>query len=274
LLTVPRDLQNMKDPGYEMFIAGISILSVFNMIYGVIPGMDEATLIVVATINFGLTIVFVGDFLYRFLTTPSRSYYLFHDWGWADFLAIAPLFRILRLFRVAKAYRFVTRYGTDKIRQELSDHRAESALYLLIFAVILIIEFGSIGVLYAERPDPHANIVSASDALWWAYVTITTVGSGDQYPVTNQGRLVGILVMTTGVGVFATFAGYIGHKLLSPTKSKKKKEAEDSVAKTLAELGRFVKERETRDEEILIRLEQLEQAIADRSKPHDAGNDP
>jgi voltage-gated potassium channel len=264
----------MKDPGYEMFVAAISILSVFNMIYGIIPGMDEATRIVVATINFGLTFVFIGDFLYRFFTTPSRSYYLVHDWGWADFLAIVPLFRVLRLFRVAKAYRFVSRYGTEKIRRDLWDRRAESALYLLIFAVIIIIEFGSIGVLYAESSDPHANIVSASDAMWWAYVTITTVGYGDQYPITNEGRLVGILVMTTGVGVFATFAGYIGHKLLSPTKSRKKKVTEDTLAKDLAELSRFVKERDARDTEILARLERLEQAVSDRPGPPETGKAP
>ena len=264
----------MKDPGYEMFIAGLSILSVFNLIYELLPGTDIPSVLVVVTINIFLTAVFVGDFLYRFITTPSRSYYMVHDWGWADLLAIAPIFRVLRLFRVFKAYRFVTRYGTDKIRQELSDRRAESALYLLVFMVVLIIEFGSIAVLYAERPDPQANIVSASDAMWWAYVTITTVGYGDQYPITNEGRLVGILVMTTGVGVFATFAGYIGHKLLSPTKSKKKKEEENSIAKDMAELSRFVKERETRDEEILARLDRLEQAISDRSGPPGAGKEP
>jgi voltage-gated potassium channel len=264
----------MKDPGYEMFVAGLSILSVFNLIYELLPGTDTPSVLVVVTINIFLTAVFVGDFLYRFITTPSRSYYMVHDWGWADLLAIAPIFRVLRLFRVFKAYRFVTRYGTAKIRQELSDRRAESALYLLVFMVVLIIEFGSIAVLYAERPDPHANIVSASDAMWWAYVTITTVGYGDQYPITNEGRLVGILVMTTGVGVFATFAGYIGHKLLSPTKSKKKKEEEDTLAKDMAELSRFVKERDTRDEEILARLERLEQAISDRSEPPGAWKEP
>jgi hypothetical protein len=80
--------------------------------------------------------------------------------------------------------------------------------------------------------------------------------------------------MTTGVGVFATFAGYIGHKLLSPTKSKKKKEEEDTLAKDMAELSRFVKERDTRDEEILARLERLEQAISDRSEPPGAWKEP
>lgn len=264
----------MKDPGYEMFIAGVSILSVFNLIYELLPGTDIATVYVVLTINIFLTAAFVGDFLYRFFTTPSRSYYMVHDWGWADLLAIAPFFRILRLIRVAKAYRFISRYGTGNIRRELSDRRAESAVYLLVFVVILIIEFGSIGVLYAERPDPSANIVSASDAMWWAYVTITTVGYGDLYPITNEGRIVGILVMTTGVGVFATFAGYIGHKLLSPTKVKEKKEDEVSGTQEPPGLDRFVKESEAREKEILARLERLERALNERSDPHDPATKP
>ena len=64
----------MKDPGYEMFVAGLSILSVFNLIYELLPGTDTPSVLVVVTINIFLTAVFVGDFLYRFITTPSRSY--------------------------------------------------------------------------------------------------------------------------------------------------------------------------------------------------------
>jgi hypothetical protein len=86
--------------------------------------------------------------------------------------------------------------------------------------------FGSItkNVVYrrtciAKSKVLSANIQSASDAIWWEYVTITTVGCGDRYPITKVSRIMGILVMTTGVAVFAMFAGLISSKLLvSPEK--------------------------------------------------------
>ena len=78
---------------------------------------------------------------------------------------------------------------------------------VLIIAVLLII-FSSIAILQVEH-DPKSNIKTASDALWWAYVTITTVGYGDRYPVTEEGRILAAVLMTAGVGLFGTFTAYI-----------------------------------------------------------------
>ena len=63
---------------------------------------------------------------------------------------------------------------------------------------------------------PTASITSASDALWWVFVTITTVGYGDRYPVTNVGRAVAVLVMIAGVGLFGTLSGFLANQFLAP----------------------------------------------------------
>jgi hypothetical protein len=100
--------------------------------------------------------------------------------------------------------------------------------------------------------------------MWWSYVTITTVGYGDQYPVTVLGRVVGILVMTTGVAVFATFAGYISHKLLSPGRPGSRNvvlPSGDQHLTPLEELKQYLAERERIDTEIKVRLEQLERMM-------------
>jgi voltage-gated potassium channel Kch len=70
-------------------------------------------------------------------------------------------------------------------------------------------EVSSIAMLNAENGAPNANIKTASDALWWGYVTIATVGYGDKYPVTNQGRIVGLFVMTAGVGLFSVLTSFL-----------------------------------------------------------------
>ena len=121
-------------------------------------------------------------------------------------------------------------------------------------------------VLQAERASTSANILTASDAIWWAYVTITTVGYGDRFPVTGTGRLVGIMVMTTGVAVFATFAGLISSKLLAPpAKDEEAPEqppvGEDQATRYLAELKQLISEREKIETEITSRVEKLEQLL-------------
>lgn len=220
-----------------------------------------------------MTLNFIFDFGLRLFTAPSRSFYFFHDYGWADFPAIAPTFRILRLFRIVKAYRLVRKHGISNLFSYLSLHRAESALFILIFAVVVIIELGSFFVLVAESASPDANITTSIDAVWWTCVTITTIGYGDRYPVTDMGRLIGMLVMTTGVGVFATFAGYIAHKLLAPSgKEQAKKERVQpgplSAADTVAELKQYIEQRERIDAGIRSRLETRERLTAREVKLH------
>ena len=260
------EFQDMKDPGYEIFIAMVSILSVINLFITLLPVFNENARNVIYIVNVGLTLIFIADFSYRIITAKSRSYYFVRDWGWADLLACIPLFRIFRIFRIVKAYKIIKQLGPDNIAKQLSRNRAEFALYILVFSVILILEIGSIWVLIAESASPYANITSANDAIWWAYVTITTVGYGDKYPVTTMGRIVGIIVMTTGVGIFATFAGYLSSKLLSPPKDedeaeKKEPDFERDLIARVDELKRLLKNQDNRGEEIRTRLEKLETVL-------------
>jgi len=254
------------DFGYELFVAAISVLSVFNLVIFYFPGVDPDALTVVSIINAVLTLLFIYDFGLRFATAPDRSFYFLRDYGWADLLAVIPQFRIFRLFRIFKAYRLVHKYGLGYIVSYLSRNRAQSALYILVFMVIMIIETGAFMVLQAERASPDANILTATDAIWWAYVTITTVGYGDRFPVTTVGRLVGVMVMTTGVAVFATFAGLISSKLLGPSEPEPaapegSPAGQDSAAVCLAEVNRLLTEREKVDTEIAARLGRLEQLL-------------
>ncbi|MEI7433965.1 MAG: ion transporter [Methanomicrobiales archaeon] len=267
---VPEDeLSNEKGFGYEIFIALVSILSVINLALVYIPGVNPEAVNVVEIINVFLTIIFVMDFVYRLTTTKSKTHYFFRDYGWADLLACAPQLRFLRLFRIFKAYRLVKEHGVKEITHYLSYNRAEAALYILVFSVIIILEVGSFLVLRAESSSPSANITTAGDALWWAYVTITTVGYGDQYPVTGAGRLVGVLVMTTGVGIFATFAGFISNKLLTPPEKEEEgqpkeefSEFEKQVLARIGELKSSLSQQERKNNEISVKLEKLEMGLA------------
>ena len=255
------ELQDLKDPGYEIFILLVSLLSVFNLLLSWVPGIDPDAVNVIVVINFFLTIIFLSDFLYRLFTAGSKTHYFFRDWGWADLLASIPALRILRLFRVFKAWRLLNKYGARNILGKLKQHRAESVLFIVIFCVMLVIESGAFLVLMAERTAPDANILTASEAMWWVYVTITTVGYGDHYPVTNAGRLVGIMVMTMGVGLFGTLAGFIANKLLSPEEVTGPGGKEGTAGAGLAAIQDALEEQNRQNKELQERLGRIEQQL-------------
>jgi voltage-gated potassium channel len=71
--------------------------------------------------------------------------------------------------------------------------------------------------VYQNYKRNSSNIKTPGDALWWAFATITTVGYGDKYPITTEGRIVAIILMVAGVGLFATFTGYLSSYFLEPT---------------------------------------------------------
>ena len=75
-------------------------------------------------------------------------------------------------------------------------------------------------ILAVELRDPAGNIKTASDALWYSLVTMSTVGYGDQYPVTNLGRVIGAVIIIVGVGLFGTITGFLANAFLAPRKPK------------------------------------------------------
>ena len=112
----------------------------------------------------------------------------------------------------------IAHYGARNLRRQFREHRADAALAVIAFLILCVLDLGAIAVTLAERTNPDANIKTAADALWWAFVTITTVGYGDVYPISGWGRIVGLLVMMTGVGLFGVLTGYLANSFLAPPK--------------------------------------------------------
>ena len=198
------------------------MLSIANLVLALI--IQDKSLETVLTVMNGLfSAIFLGDFVFRFWTAPARGAYFFRHFGWADLLASLPFpqLKILRIFRLIRVYRLMREMGPGVIWHTLIRDRAGSALLVLLLMGILVLQFGSLLILSLEQHAPGANITSASDALWYTIVTISTVGYGDQYPVTDAGRLWGSVIIIVGVGIFGTFTGYLANLFLSPRKEDK-----------------------------------------------------
>jgi hypothetical protein len=209
----------LKSTGYEIFIGILSILSIVNIFLLYIirdPSLND----VIEVMNAIFSGVFLIDFTYRIVTAPSRSAYFFRHFGWADLLASLPFpqFKILRIFRLVRVYRLLRKVGIRAVGRTLVKDRAGSALYVLLLLGVLVLQFGSLLVLRVEQNAPGANITTASDSLWYTIVTISTVGYGDQYPVTQVGRIIGSIIIVVGVGIFGTFTGYLATVFLGSGK--------------------------------------------------------
>lgn len=209
----------LKSIGYEIFIGLLSILSIVNLV--LLYAAQEKSLDTVLTVmNALFSVIFVVDFIYRIATAPSAGAYFFRHFGWADLLASVPLaqFKILRVFRLVRVYRLLRDVGIRTVGRALIKDRAGSSLYILLLMGILVLEFGSLTILAVEEGSPGANITTASDAIWYTIATISTVGYGDQYPVTDAGRMIGTGIIIVGVGIFGTFTGFLANFFLSPKK--------------------------------------------------------
>ena len=91
---------------------------------------------------------------------------------------------------------------------------------ILATAAFSIIFVGGFGVFLAEHGHPGANITQFGDAVWWAVVTVATVGYGDYYPVTAVGRIIAIIMMIMGVGIFALMVATFAKRRLQKAESK------------------------------------------------------
>jgi voltage-gated potassium channel len=248
---------DMKGTVYELFILAISILSIVNLLLEAIFEFESSYWWLVTEIDIALTIIFLIDFGYRLRTTSSKRHYLVRGGGVFDFLGCLPGLRIFRLFRIVRAGRIIKRLGGPKVLRDLRTQFASGTLYLVIFLGLLTLEVVGLLELYFEQYAHGANITTGGDALWWGYVTATTVGYGDKFPVTTGGRIVGTLMLTVGVALFATASGFIANAFLS-RKAVPAAPADGSVQAALREVERLLADQQKATEALRAQLLQLD----------------
>jgi len=149
--------------------------------------------VVVSDIIWG---IFVVDFLARFILSNQKARFLKAN-AIELISLVLPFFRAFRMFRVVIALGFLSRVG-----KTLS---ARINIYVGLILPLLIYVC-ALGVYEAEHLAPGANIKQFGDAAWWAFVTLATVGYGDYYPVTFEGRMIAVFLMIAGLAFVSVIA--------------------------------------------------------------------
>ena len=171
-------------------------------------------LILISDIIWG---VFIVDFVARLLLHDNKAKFLKSNVIELIGLLL-PFFRAFRMLRVVIAIGFLTR-AAKSLQGRIN-------IYIGVILPILIFTC-SLGVYEAEHMAPGASITNYGDALWWAFVTITTIGYGDYYPITFEGRAIAVLLMLSGLALVSvitvSFASWFLDRMNIELTTRKKK---------------------------------------------------
>lgn len=154
------------------------------------------------TFQYTIWLVFAADYLWRLSLAERRWHFVTHNL--VDLAAV--VMPALRPLRLVSALAMVHRQAGKRLRGHVAAYVATSTA--------LIITISGLAVLDAERASPEANIETWQDSLWWAVVTVTTVGYGDFYPVTTEGRLFALGLMLCGLGLLGIVTANLSSWLL------------------------------------------------------------
>lgn len=149
--------------------------------------------------------IFLLDYLVMFKLAPNKKKFV----STHIFELILVALPFVRMLRPLRAVVFIGQAGFRSRRQLL-----RNIWWVVSVASLLMIIIMGAAILDIERSVPNSNIKTPSDAIWWAFVTITTVGYGDKYPVSTEGRLVAGFLIVFGVIMLATITGALAAWIL------------------------------------------------------------
>ena len=146
--------------------------------------------------------------------------------------------------------------------------RAQATFLVTVFLVLIVVEFAGMAIFLVESQAPNGNIKDASDAIWWGFVTVTTVGYGDRYPVTGAGRVIGTILLFAGIALFSVLTGFIANGFLAPRSPDRRliRAPKDSLEADVEELRWMLVEQEERAAAIRRKLDDIERRARERAR--------
>jgi len=197
---------------FAFTIQALIVLSLITFSLETLPGLSETERHVLHVIETTTVIIFTGEYLLRLWVAKRRLGFVFSMYGLVDFVAILPFYlalgmdlrslrvvRMLRLFRILKMVRYSR--ALRRLVSALAIARDDMIIFGLLASMVLY--FSAVGIYYFEGQAQPEVFISVFHSLWWAVVSLTTVGYGDAIPITIGGRIFTTLVLLVGLGIVA-----------------------------------------------------------------------
>lgn len=227
---------------FDFFIQFLIIISLVSFALESEPWLSDPARRLLDYLEAVIVAVFTLEYVARLMVTNNKKQYIFSFYGLIDLLAIAPFYitfffpvfvvggdarvlRVLRLFRLFRIFKIVRYNRSIKIfLRAFKIAKEELVLFFVVVAMMLYI--AAAGIYICERNAQPEVFSSWFDSLWWAVVTLTTVGYGDAYPVTLWGRVFTFFLLMVGIGTIAVPSGIIASAL-----SKARQDVSETEAK-------------------------------------------
>lgn len=221
---------------FDVLLILCILLSVAVVMLDSIKSFSEPYHALLYGLEWFFTVLFTIEYTLRLMCVPSRRKYAVSFFGIVDLLAILPTYiglftgglvylkvirilRVLRVFRVLKLGNHIKQ--ADLLKNALYASR-EKILVFLCFVLTLVIIIGA--VMYSIESPNNEGFTSIPQSVYWAIVTLTTVGYGDISPQTPPGKMLAALVMLLGYAIIAVPTGIVTAQIIQPpTKQIKKR---------------------------------------------------
>ena len=222
LRKIVEDNSTIEEKVFDYVIQLLILLSLVSFSVETLPGNPEALKVALRIIEVVSVVFFSIEYVLRIYVAQKPFKYIFSFYGLIDLIAILPFYisrtvdlrslRIFRVFRIFRALKLI-RYNRALRRFHIAFRIIREELILFAILSAIMIFLSASGIYFFENKAQPELFRSIFHSLWWAVVTLTTVGYGDVYPVTVGGKIFTFFVLVVGIGIVTVPAGLVASGL-------------------------------------------------------------
>ena len=216
---------------FDLFIQFFIVLSLITFSIDTLPDLSDGIRKVLRLFEVITVSIFSIEYLLRVIVADRKISFIFSFFGIIDLLAILPFYlrlgidlrsirsiRMLRLFRMFK----LVRYSKAMHRFHRAFVIIREELVLFFFTTCILLFLSAAGIYFFENSAQPEAFKSIFHSLWWATITLTTVGYGDTFPITVGGKIFTFFILMIGLGIVAVPTGLMASALSKAREEEKK----------------------------------------------------